>query len=82
MKIINKVVDFNFNKFTIEFMKTQKEILQDLFNTFDSEFSKYGKVALMTGIPVKKLMALDKEGVELSAEDSKKLAETLEIFKQ
>lgn len=82
MKIINKVVDFNFNKLTIVFMKNQKDTLQKLFETFESEFSKYGKVALMSGIPVKKLMALDKEGKALSEEESKKLTETLEIFKQ
>lgn len=60
----------------------QKETLHKLINCFDSDFARFGKVSLATGIEVKKLMALEKNDKPLSEKDYEKLTSALKLFKK
>jgi len=60
----------------------QKETLNKVLELIDSDFAKIGKAALMSGVEVKKLMALKKEGKPLSKIDQGKLEKTLIDFKK
>lgn len=62
-------------------MDNQKEILDKVLELIDSDFAKLGKASLMTGIDVKRLMALRDQDKKLSEEDFDKLKKTLTDFK-
>ena len=60
----------------------QKETLGKVLELIDSNFAKIGKATLMSGVEVKKLMALQNEGKPLTELDQAKLEITLIDFKK
>lgn len=61
--------------------KEQQKLLSELVSFLDSDFGRYGKIALLTGIDLKNIMKLATENIQLKNADLAKLIKVINEFK-